>query len=186
MVEGCRWRRMYFEAEHKRRRQARIGRRRELELARAMGHLRETVELLQVELQRRSGTIRSHARSIGRMRQTLVEHELPVHPTMASLRLCVAVDDDEACPLAMEPINGCAPPFKGCCLELNPLKPTHRCAELECGHRFSGVWLMFHFVRNRTFRCPVCRRGKERFRFDPSVVPECMVRALEANGMTVA
>jgi hypothetical protein len=182
----CRWRRMYLCAEHERRRQASKWRRQEFELLRTMSYLRETIDLLHVELQRGKGELRSHMRAIERMKQTLTENDLPIFPVMMSLRLCTATDDTETCPLAIEPINQCAPPFEGCCLALNPLKPEQRCAELECGHRFNGVWLMFHFVRNRTFRCPVCRRGKERFRFDPSVLPACMVKALEANGMPVA
>jgi hypothetical protein len=34
------------------------------------------------------------------------------------------------------------------------------------------VWLMHYFVRASTFRCPVCRRGKRRFEFDASLLPE--------------
>jgi hypothetical protein len=174
-----RWRRMFLASEHRRRRQALRWRRKELALTREKSYLHETVDLLCVELRRKTD-------AMGRMQRTLIEHQLPVETAMGSLRLCPAADDDEACPLAMEAINRCPPPFEGCCSELNPLWPTHRCAELGCGHRFNGVWLMFHFVRNRTFRCPMCRRGRERFRFDPSAVPECMARALAANGMPIA
>ena len=179
MSPSCfRWRRMYLGAEHARRRQLFQFQNRERELLRTMGNLRETINMLHAEIRRSQGHVRSHKRAIDRMRAVLAENNLtPALPATMSFKVCNARDEDEVCPLAMEPINRCAPPFDGCCVALNPLKQGKRCAELIlCGHRFNGVWLMYHFVRNRTFRCPICRRGEAQFRFDPHVVPACMQR----------
>ena len=136
----------------------------------------ETIELLQAELRRAQREIRANHRVIASMRETLLEHNLPVQHTIGSLRLCLARDDEEPCPLSLAPINSSPPPFEGCDLvALDPLRADYRCAELACGHRFNAVWLMHHFVRASTFRCPVCRRGKRRFEFDASLLPEQLV-----------
>ena len=173
---------MYYEAEHERRSQASKWKTREFELTRTISNLSETIELLHAELRRSKGEARSQSKAIHRMKQTLTDNNLPVIPTIMSLRLCVAENDTELCPLAMDTINKCSPPFEGCCLVLDPFKQDQRCAELKCGHRFNGVWLMFHFAKNQTFRCPICRGGKERFGFDLSVIPSCMMEALANKG----
>ena len=132
----------------------------------------ETIELLQAELRRAQREIRSNHRVIASMRATLLANNLPVHHTIASVRICLAQSEEEACPLSLAPINSSPPPFEGCTLAaLNPLRMDYKCAELPCGHRFNAVWLMRHFVLAHTFRCPVCRRGKRRFEFDASLIP---------------
>jgi hypothetical protein len=71
-------------------------------------------------------------RTIAQMQQTLKDNNLTAFSSvMMSFRLCVA-EDEESCPLAMDCINGCPPPFEGCCAVLDPLKPTHHCVELKC------------------------------------------------------
>ncbi len=133
----------------------------------------ETIEFLQAELRRAQREIRANYHVIESMRATLVANNLPVQHSIASMRVCMARDDEEACPLSLAPINSSPPPFEGCTLvSLDSLRTDYRCAELLCGHRFNGVWLMHHFVRSRTFRCPVCRRGKRRFDFDTNLIPE--------------
>lgn len=163
-------------AEHEKRRWHRKWRRQEFEMRRTISDLRETAELLQSELRRSKSEVQSQIRAIKRMHDIFRAHKIPVFPTMMSFRLCAANGD--VCPLALEPVDACGPPFEGCCAVLDPLRPNEKCAELGCGHRFNAVWLMFHFVRSSTFRCPVCRVGRKRFRFDMATVPQCMARAL--------
>jgi hypothetical protein len=108
-------------------------------------------------------------------------HRIPVFPTVMSFRLCASKNEEEQCPLALEKIDACGPPFEGCCDLLDPLKQGEKCAELGCGHRFNAVWLMYHFVRNSTFRCPVCRVGRRRFNFDMATIPQCMARVIRGD-----
>jgi len=140
----------------------------------------ETIEFLQAELRRAQREIRSNYRVIASMRATLVENNLPVQHAIASVRICIAQSDQEICPLSLAAINSSPPPFEGCALvALNPLHPDYKCAELPCGHRFNAVWLMRHFVHARTFRCPICRRGKRKFKFDVRMIPAELLRASE-------
>ncbi len=138
----------------------------------------ETIELLRAELRRAQREIRSNHRVIASMRDTLLANNLPVPHAIGSVRICLAQNDEELCPLSLAPINSSPPPFDGCTLvALNPIRMDYRCAELACKHRFNAVWLMRHFVRARTFRCPVCRRGKRRFEFEASLIPAELLRA---------
>ena len=167
-------RRMYFTAEHEKRSWLLSWNRRQSYLNRTISELHDHIEMLSAELRQNREERKSYARTIAQMQQTLQDNNLTAFSSvMMSFRICVA-EDNESCPLAMDRIDGCPPPFEGCCAVLDPLKPTHRCVELKCGHRFNGTWVMYHFVRNNTFRCPVCRKGKRRFVFDAAVVPECM------------
>jgi len=137
----------------------------------------ETIEFLQAELRRAQHEICSKNRIIESMRATLLANNLPVQHSIASVRLCLANDDNELCPLSLSPINSSPGPFEGCALfALDPLRMDYRCAELACGHRFNAVWVMYHFARSSTFRCPVCRQGKGRFKFDASMLPEELLR----------
>ena len=174
------WRRKFMQSEHEKRSWHVVQKRREQALLKQISDLTETAEMLHAQLRKRKHELRSHMRAICVMKDTLEANHLSVYPIVMSLRLCPAADD-ETCPLAMDPINTDALPFEGCCPLLDPLKPADKCAQLACGHRFNAVWVMYHFVRNRTFRCPVCRKGRRRFTFDAGVVPECMVKAAEAS-----
>ena len=168
------WRRMYYTAEHEKRSWLLSWNRRQSHLNSTISELRDHVEMLGAEIRRNREERRSYVRVINQMQQTLKDNNLTVFSNIMSFRVCLA-EDEESCPLAMERINGCPPPFEGCCAVVDQLKPTHHCVELKCGHRFNGVWLLYHFVRDNTFRCPVCRKGKKRFVFDATVVPECML-----------
>jgi len=137
----------------------------------------ETIEMLQAELRRAQREIRSNYRTMASMRATLLANNLPVQHSISSLRVCIAQNDAELCPLSLAPINSSPAPFEGCALvALDPLRPDYRCAELTCGHRFNAVWLLYHFVHARTFRCPVCRKGKRRFEFNMDLIPWELVR----------
>ena len=136
----------------------------------------ETIEFLQAELRRAQLEIKSKNRIIESMRATLLANNLPVQHSITSVRFCLA-KDDELCPLSLSPINSSPAPFEGCTLvALDPLRMDYRCAELACGHRFNVIWVMYHFARSSTFRCPVCRVGKGRFEFDSSMLPEELLR----------
>jgi len=174
------WRRKFMQSEHEKRSWVMAHRRREQHLLKQVSDLTETAEILHAQLRKSKHELRSYMRAIRVMKDTLEANHLSVYPIVMSLRLCSA-SDDETCPLAMEPINTDTLPFEGCCPSLDPLKPTEKCSQLACGHRFNALWVMYHFVRNRTFRCPVCRKGRRRFMFDAGVVPECMVRAAETS-----
>ena len=160
-----RWKRLFMEAEHSRRAEKQ-------RLLRLVSEQSETIAMLEAEVRRGRNEIRRNFKTIMSMRATLVANSLPVQHSIASMHMCTAVDDLEECPLSLSPINDSPPPLDRC-----RLVALDRCAELACGHRFNAVWLMCHFVRNRTFRCPVCRKGKKNFNFDRSAIPEGILEA---------
>ena len=173
----CRWKRAYFEAEHTRRKEKRKWKRAEAEHMRTISDQRETLMLMEAEVRRTRRELRSRMRIIREMHATLAQHNLPTrHHTIESLRICAAENDEEMCPLSLNPINSEVD-------VLDPLHPNHKCAQLQCGHRFNGVWLMRHFVRNQTFRCPLCRAGSSRFNFDPASIPQCLLSPNDANSV---
>ena len=162
------WKRLYMESEHARRQDER----RRIDLVKLVSEQNETITMLESEVRRGRNEIRCNLKTIMSMRTTLVANNLPVQHSISSMHVCTANSDLEECPLSMAPINNSPPPLERCTLvALDPLHPHFRCAELICGHRFNAVWLMCHFVRNRTFRCPVCRSGRQDFNFNRSVIP---------------
>ena len=172
------WKRMYMECEHARRQVERE----RMELARLVSQQLETIGMLEAEVRRGRNEIRCKLKTIMSMRETLSANNLPLQHSFASMHICTAMDELEECPLSMAPINSSPSPLEKCKLvALDPINPNYKCAELTCGHRFNGVWLMCHFVRNRTFRCPVCRSGKRDFKFNRDVIPEGILNALEES-----
>jgi hypothetical protein len=179
-MQTTHWKRKYMESEHEKRRLERAWKRKAFEMQKQISDLNETAEMLFAQVRKGRYELRSHMRAIQDMKAVLQANGIRMYPIIMSLRLCMA-EDHETCPLAMEPINTHALPFEGCCAVLDPLKPDEKCAQLSCGHRFNAVWVLYHFVRNSTFRCPVCRKGRRHFSFDAGTVPECMVaRAVAA------
>lgn len=170
------WKRKFMTSEHEKRKLLLDWKRKEKEMLTKMSYLNETAEMLFSQVRKSRHEVRSQMRAISHMKTVLEANNLHVYPVVMSVRICPA-EDNENCPLAMDAINTSTLPFVGCCPVMDPLKPTHKCAQLACGHRFNAVWVMYHFVRNSTFRCPVCRKGKKFFSFDSAVVPECMVKA---------
>jgi hypothetical protein len=155
-------------------------------LMRKISEQDETINMLEAEVRRGRNEIRSKLRTICSMQATLVAHDLPMQHSISSLHVCQARDDEELCPLSMAPINSSPPPFEGCDVPaLDPMNPQYKCAELICGHRFNCIWLMCHFVQNRTFRCLLCRSGKRNFQFDLGVIPEPLVNAIRRHRNTM-
>ena len=166
-------------SEHARRHLMRKHRRREFELLRSMSNLRENAEFFLAEIRQRGKENRLKGKAIRGLEATLVAHGIPVLPAMLSFHLCTG--DDSECPLGLHPIDSCPPPFEGCLEVIDPLYPDRRCAELPCKHRFNAVWLLFHFVRNQTSCCPVCRTGRKRFVFGAGTAPEWMLEAVRQS-----
>lgn len=158
-------------AEHDRRRLKRS----QSALVRSASELREQAEYLAAEVRRSRAEVRAQQSSIRSLRSALAAHEIVVLPALLSFRLCAA--PTEVCPLGLQTIDECGPPFEGCCPSLDPLNPDKKCAELSCGHRFNAVWVVFFFVRRQTARCPLCQQGPSKFRFQSGTVPECMLEA---------
>ena len=172
-MQSTKWKRKFMESEHEKKKLARAWKHKEYEMEKRISDLNETAEMLYAQVRKGRHELKSHMRAIKEMKAVMEANGLNVYPVIMSLRLCMA-EDDETCPLAMEAINTDTLPFEGCCAVLDPLKPTEKCAQLACGHRFNAVWVMYHFVRNSTFRCPVCRKGRRSFTFDAGAIPECM------------
>jgi hypothetical protein len=176
-MRPTKWKRKFFTSEHEKRDLDLAWKRREFKLLKTISDLSETNGMLAAEIRMSKCDLQSHMRAIRRMQTTLSANQIPIFPAMMSMKICAA-SESESCPIALELINSCPPPFEGCCSVLDQMKQEQKCTELACKHRFNGVWLMYHFVRNKTFSCPVCRQGKKNFTFDPDVVPPCMASAL--------
>ena len=81
-----------------------------------------------------------------------------------------APDGDEECPIGSEPIAQCCLDFlPGVCYD--PLQPDRSVAHLQCGHRFNAMNLVYHWARNNTVRCPVCRHGHATARLNMRTLP---------------
>ena len=177
-MQARKWKRSFMAAEHDRR-----------ALKRRMEADMFEVELQKIRYRREIGALRaqhlqdrraiqSQVRIINRLQKTLKDNEIasPSGTQVASFKTCRA-DDDEICPLSLQPINTSHPPYdsKHPVIHVEPNKPHHKCAELQCGHRFNALWLLFHFVSRKTFRCPICRSGHEDFRFQLDLLPKGLV-----------
>jgi hypothetical protein len=125
------------------------------------------VNHLKDALHRAQKNIRAHELTISAQRNILNKYKLPA---FSSFRLCKA-HRDEICPLSLGKIKTSTLPFAPEVV-YNPAQPQNTCAELACGHRFSSMWLIYHFVRNSTFRCPVCMTGIKEFHFRMTDFPE--------------
>jgi hypothetical protein len=155
------WKRLYMQSEHARRAY-------KLKFRRMVSSFTETTEFMHAELRFHKRIIATQRKSIMEMQKTMAENRLPVKNIMASFKLRKA-SDDEICPLSLVSINEShheklSGPF-------DPLRPHYKCAQLECGHRFNAMWLMYHFIKQSTFRCPVCRQGAKKFTFSVDDVP---------------
>ena len=153
-------------SEHKRRKEETQWLRERREMEDRVSRQRETIDYLTT----------TATRDRQKLRKVLIENGQ--HTTMvASVRNCKAVDDGEICPLSLDPINHSPPPFETNMDEEKPmmvfdtLKPDHRCIQLQCGHRFNAIWILFHFAKKNTFKCPLCRTGHGSFRFQIRDLP---------------
>jgi len=172
-----------MEAEHTRRKYVDRWEKDMKEFSSTIAECETTIATLKAEL-RHSRTMHStHRKLIQQLQDTMALNGIPIKHTMMSISNCRA-EDDEICPLSLAPINKSPLPLSNdprpCTLVLNTMKPEHKCAELECGHRFNSLWLIYHFVECSTFRCPVCRAGQQDFRFQQKELPPGAVRMLES------
>ena len=140
------------------------------------------ISTLKFQIKRDLCTIQGQRRIISNMQKALSDNSIaePTDTQIASFRTCRA-DDGEVCPLSLQPINASPPPYdpKYPAIDVEPRKPHHKCAELQCGHRFNALWLLFHFVGQNTFRCPICRVGPADFRFELEQLPKGLVERIK-------
>jgi hypothetical protein len=134
----------------------------------------KAIKELESKIDRDRFTIQGQRRIIDSLKQVLLDHGIsnPPGSTIASFKTCRA-EDDEVCPLSLHPINHSPTPYNPihAAIDIEPRKPHHKCAQLQCGHRFNALWLLFHFVAQHTFRCPVCRTGPTDFHFELEQLP---------------
>jgi len=88
------------------------------------------------------------------------EYEMSVTRTKKR-KLCMRLfkpDPDEVCPITQEPILTSELDFlKG--VPFSYEHADHSGLELACGHKFAAIPLTYHWVRNSTLQCPLCRAG---------------------------
>ncbi len=176
--DNNRWKRAFMSSE----REGRITKRKlEDELIQlGMETMRYIQEIKDLEFQTKRDlcTIQGQRRVIHNLQKALSDNAITEPPGthIASFKTCRAADM-EVCPLSLHPINQSPPPYDSEHPEIDvePRKPHHKCAELQCGHRFNSLWLLFHFVAQNTFRCPICRVGPADFKFEIEQLPKGLV-----------
>ena len=181
-MQARKWKRSFMTAEHDRRALKRKTDTAIFELQlQEICHRRE-ISLLKAQHQQDRKALQNQMRIINQLQKTLKDHQIaePSGTQVASFKTCRA-DDTEICPLSLMPVNASPPPYdpKHPTIHVEPRKPHHKCAELHCGHRFNALWLLFHFVSRRTFRCPICRSGHEDFQFHLDLLPRGLVERVK-------
>jgi hypothetical protein len=177
-MDARKWKRSFMNAEHEHRR---MRRKMEVEMfdleISEMGS-RQEIRLLREQIKRDKFTIKGQHGIIRRLQKLLRDKGIaePFDTQVISFKTCKA-NDNEICPLSLQPINFSAPPYdaKHPSIVIDLHKPNNKCVELECGHRFNGLWLLFHFVARSTSRCPLCRSGHEDFQFEMRQMPAGLV-----------
>ena len=159
MLQLNTWHRQYLRSEWKRRQEARRAR------TRVEGY-RSRCKALERELANAHHQLRSQELTISAQKNVLDTYKLPAY---ASFRLCKA-KSHEICPLSTSQIRTSFLPYAPATV-YDPARPRLTCIELGCGHRFSAMWIVNHFVRRSTFQCPVCSVGPSRFRFQADDLP---------------
>jgi hypothetical protein len=85
---------------------------------------------------------------------------------------------DEECSITMEPMAAYRPPFVPQSFKKSHLikdQPSLTKATLPCGHSFSALALVYHFLKN-SMTCPCCRAGTAGERMGEQSVPQHMRR----------
>jgi hypothetical protein len=79
--------------------------------------------------------------------------------------------DTEFCPLSQDLIKNSSLDFAPdlCWHEDHP---NLNACELPCGHKFTTMLLMFHFVKNSCQECPVCKYGVKQMHWSEHVIPK--------------
>lgn len=156
------WHRPYLRAEWKLRRSEQ----KVHKLRKKYSYLKELCASLKHELTTTRRHVRSQKMTIVSQKNMLKRYNAP---PFESFLLCEA-NQDEVCPLSQMPINTSFLPFAPGVV-YNPACPQHMCTELGCGHRFSSMYLVYYFVKQSTFRCPLCRGGPRNFYFNITEIP---------------
>lgn len=156
------WHRPYLRAEWKLRRSEKSVQK----LRNKYSYLKELCAQLKHELATAQRLNRSQELTIVSQRNVLKQYNAPA---FESFLLCEP-GPDEICPLSQSPINTSFLPFAPGVV-YNPERPRHMCTELGCGHRFSSMYLVYYFVKQSTFRCPLCRKGPRKFTFTINEIP---------------
>ena len=176
--DARKWKRHFMSSEHNKRKQKRIASSELFEMEIKLINSKREIQTLKEQVQRSQGTVKGQHKVIVHLQQLLQDHSIPqpAFTQVASFKTCRA-DEDEMCPLSLQSINASLPPYDATLplIDLDPRKPHHKCAELMCGHRFNGLWLLFHFVARSTARCPICRRGHEDFNFQLEQLPSGLI-----------
>ena len=74
--------------------------------------------------------------------------------------LCAPDDPEDECPIALAPIRAHTLDFMPA--EHSSFLPDRKeltAARLPCNHTFSAMALVYHWYKNKTLACPICRRG---------------------------
>ena len=182
-MDTRKWKRAFMGCERERRRM-----KRDLEATifeMDVEAVRSDIEIqdLKFQIKRDLCTIQGQRRIISDLQKLLRDHAIdePSGTRIASFKTCRASEDEE-CPLSLHPINASPPPYdpKHATIDVEPRKPHHKCAELHCGHRFNSLWLLYHFVSQNTFCCPICRVGPNDFRFERDQLPEGLIERIRS------
>lgn len=72
-----------------------------------------------------------------------------------------APEPDDTCPISHESISSLELDFLPPNSVFMPGRPELACMRLACGHKFNALHITYHFARNQTVQCPVCRAGPQ-------------------------
>ncbi|MEI6051679.1 MAG: hypothetical protein WCQ44_03155, partial [Opitutaceae bacterium] len=89
------------------------------------------------------------------------------------VRLEAVTDVSVLCPIAQDAIVDAdrEAPFFPPGTTYSQSMPCLNAVVLGCEHRFSALHLLYHWVRNMTVKCPVCRRGIDNAHLRQSTLP---------------
>jgi hypothetical protein len=78
-------------------------------------------------------------------------------------------DEGQVCPITQEPIATSTLDFLDCPFDLE--HPERKALCLPCQHTFAALCLVFHWARNDTVLCPLCRAGPRGARLNLRCLP---------------
>ena len=83
---------------------------------------------------------------------------LHLHPSKKSITAVLKTPKEEECPILREPISSAS--FDFLPRPFNVDHPEHTAITLcQCSHTFHAMALVYHWARNNSVLCPVCRSG---------------------------
>ena len=80
--------------------------------------------------------------------------------------------DEDTCPISQSPIHELELDFVPLGSTFLPDHPELTAMRLPCTHQFNSMHLLYHFVRNNTTLCPVCRSGPAGARLINDSIPK--------------